>query len=290
MEGIIVKSIGGFFYVRTGEGIRKCVIRGKIRRLIGQVLVGDRVRVSATGNEEGVVEEVFPRQTELVRPPVANVDRALVVMAFKEPDPSAVLLDRFLVQVLVAGISPVICFNKYDLVEQEEPGLIQHYEKTGFPLLKVSAKTGFGIDKLGRVLKDHVNVLAGPSGVGKTSLLNTLQPGLSLKTGEISRKLGRGKHTTRHVELIELEKGGLVVDTPGFSSIFLPLLPSEKLGDCYPEFSEHAGRCRFSGCLHYKEPDCAIIKAVQQGLVSDLRYRNYLVLLEEIMNMERRHR
>lgn len=289
MEGVIVKAVGGFYFVRIGDRVYKCAIRGKIRRRLGQAMVGDMVRVRAMGDDEGVVEEILPRRTQLLRPPVVNVDQAIIVFSTVQPDPSAALLDRFLVQVRAAGVAPAICFNKFDLLESGDLEMAAHYEGTGFPVLKVSAKTGQGLAALRELMKDNINVLAGPSGVGKSSLLNALQPGLNLKTGDISRKLKRGKHTTRHVELISLIQGGLIVDTPGFSIVNLPPMRREELAACYPEFDNYAGGCRFNGCLHWREPGCAVKDAVRKGCLSMIRYQNYLNLLEEVADSERRH-
>lgn len=289
MDAVIIKAVGGFYFVRAGDRVFRCSIRGKIRLKKSQAMVGDLVSVKLMGDDDGVVEKILPRRNELVRPPIANVDQAVVIFATKQPDPSALLLDRFLVQVRAAEITPVICFNKFDLAENEEPELISHYDKTGYPVIRISAKTGKGIELLHNFLKDRINVLAGPSGVGKSSLLNTLQPGLELQTGDISRKLRRGKHTTRHVELIPLEQGGLVADTPGFSNVNLPALNREELAGYYPEFNSYADQCRFNGCLHYREPVCAVKEAVRKGRVSMLRYQNYLNILEEVIESERRY-
>ncbi len=289
MHGIIVKAVGGFYFVRAGSRVVRCSIRGKIKLEKNPVLVGDLVDIELTGDDEGVVVKIAPRRNMLVRPPIANVDQAVVVMAARQPDPAALLLDRFLIQVRAVGIAPIVCFNKFDLVAGEEPELIPHYEGAGCPVLRVSAKTGLGIEALQNLLKDHVNVLAGPSGAGKSSLLNALQPGLKLQTGEISRKLRRGKHTTRHVELLPLEQGGLAADTPGFSSVSLPALSREELSGYYPEFDHYAGRCKFNGCLHHREPECAVKEAVSGGLISMLRYRNYLYLLQEVIASGRKN-
>ncbi|MFA7468405.1 MAG: ribosome small subunit-dependent GTPase A [Desulfotomaculaceae bacterium] len=289
MDGVIIKAVGGFYFVRAGDQVFRCSIRGKIRQQKSQAMVGDMVSIILMGDDDGVVEKILPRRNELVRPLIANVDQAVVIFATKQPDPSALLLDRFLVQVRAAEITPVICFNKFDLAEKKEPELISHYDRTGYPVIRVSAKTGQGLESLHIFLKDRINVLAGPSGVGKSSLLNKLQPGLELQTGDISRKLQRGKHTTRHVELIPLEQGGLVADTPGFSNVYLPAMKREELPGYYPEFKSYADQCRFNGCLHYREPNCAVKEAVRKERVSMLRYQNYLSLLAEVIESERRY-
>lgn len=289
MNGVIIKAYGGFYFVQIEDRVIKCAIRGKIRRQRGQALVGDRVNVKLLKDVEGVVEDILPRSTQLARPPVANVEQSVIVFAIKNPEPNPALLDRFLVQSLVAGITPVICFNKKDLAGDTEPDIIKQYQKTGHTVLWISARTGAHIDGLRDILKDRITVFAGPSGVGKSSLLNALQPGLELKTGDISTKLKRGKHTTRHVELIPLHDGGLVADTPGFSSMHLPAMRREDLAGYFYEFAAYEGRCRFTGCLHHREPGCAVKEALEQGKISALRYGHYLDFLAEVMDAERRY-
>ncbi len=292
MDGVIVKAYGGFYFVWAGDRVLQCAIRGKIRRLRGQVLVGDRVCVRPVNDAEGVVEDIFPRSTELIRPSVANVEQSVIVFSISNPEPNPVLLDRFLVQSQAAGITPLICFNKNDLVggaEHDKPDIIKQYQKTGHPVFLVSAKTGALLDSLRDALKGRISVFAGPSGVGKSSLLNALQPGLKLQTGDISSKLKRGKHTTRHVELIPLSGGGLVADTPGFSSMHLPSMRREDLAGYFNEFVIFENGCKFTGCLHHREPGCAVKAAVERGDIPALRYRHYLVFLAEIMEAERRY-
>ncbi len=288
MDGVIIKAYGGFYFVRAVDRELKCTIRGKVRRQYGQVLVGDRVRVVETGDGQGVVEALLLRRCALTRPPVANVDQAVIIFSFTEPEPNAVLLDRFLVQAQAAGVDPVICFNKLDLAGPGECAILEHYERAGHPLLQVSAKTGANIERLREILRGRISVFAGPSGVGKSSLLNALQPGLKLKTGEVSRKLKRGRHTTRHVELIPLA-GGFVADTPGFSSLQLPPMSRQELAGYFPEFTAVGEQCRFADCLHRDEPGCAVKQAVQLGRLSPLRYRHYLEFLDEVINGERRY-
>ncbi|AGL02233.1 ribosome small subunit-dependent GTPase A [Desulfoscipio gibsoniae] len=289
MDGVIIKAYGGFYFVRVGDQVLNCAIRGKIRRQRGQVLVGDRVRIKQINDTDGVVEDILPRSTELVRPPVANVEQSVIIFAINNPEPNPSLLDRFLVQSLASRITPLICFNKNDLVGDTEPDIVKQYKKTGYAVFWVSAKTGSHIDELREVLTDRITVFAGPSGVGKSSLLNALQPGLVLKTGDISTKLKRGKHTTRHVELIPLAGGGLVADTPGFSSMHLPPMLREELAGYFIEFAVYEGQCKFVGCLHHREPGCAVKDAVDRGRISALRYRHYLDFLTEVMEAERRY-
>ncbi len=291
MDGVIIKAYGGFYFVWTGGRVIKCAIRGKIRRLRGQALVGDRVLVKPVNDAEGVVEDILPRSTELVRPPVANVEQSVIVFAIGNPEPNPVLLDRFLVQSQAAGIIPMICFNKNDLAgdaEHVKSDILKQYQKTGHSVFWVSAKTG-ALDGLREALKGRISVFAGPSGVGKSSLLNILQPGLELKTGDISSKLKRGKHTTRHVELIPLAGGGLVADTPGFSSMHLPSMRREDLAGYFNEFAIFEDGCKFTGCLHHREPGCAVKAAVERGEIAALRYRHYLDFLAEVIEAERRY-
>ncbi len=288
-EGTVVKAYGGHYYVASDKEIHDCSLRGRFRLEKKQVLVGDRVTFRLQKDGRGVIEEVHPRSTVLVRPPVANVDRALIVFAVKDPDPNTFLLDRFLIQAEYAGVGPAICFNKVDLGAKLIQDMIQTYRQAGYPVVCTSVLDGSGLDELRSLLQGHITVLAGPSGVGKSSLLNALVPGLNLKTGEISRKLGRGRHTTRHVELLRLPGGGLVADTPGFSSLYLPEMKREELGELYPDFVARRAGCRFTSCLHFQEPDCAVKKAVKEGEISVFRYENYLQLLQEVMERERRY-
>jgi ribosome biogenesis GTPase len=289
LEGVVTKGYGGFYFVYTREGLWRCTLRGKIRYRGEQVLVGDRVLVRPTGDGVGTVEEVLPRKTSLVRPPVANVDQVVIVMAAAEPEADLYLLDRLLVSVGATGLEAAVCVNKADLVESAEPSWVKVYRRTGYPVVTTSAVTGTGLDRLVDLLAGKVSVLAGPSGVGKSSLLNALVPGLALKTGEISRKLRRGRHVTRHVELLVLPQHGLVADTPGFSSLYLPPLAREQLAGLFPEMEEYRGRCRFAVCLHYREPDCRVREAVAEGKIAPWRYEHYVRFLEEVMAEERRY-
>lgn len=287
VKGTVFKTVGGYYFVRTGEGEYRCYLRGRFR-LKKQVLVGDRVSLIPQEKNTGVIEKIEPRQTQLFRPPVANVKLAIIVFSLTQPDPNLFLLDRFLLQSEIAGVKPVIVFNKIDLVHTSDNPAC--YRNTGYMVIVTSAKTGQGISELESVLQGQVSVFAGPSGVGKSSLLNSIQPGLSLKTGEISSKSKRGKHTTRHVELLRLDNGGMVADTPGFSNLYLPSgLTSTALAHYFPDLQVHALNCRFSGCVHYKEPGCAVKKALADGKIVPTRYENYIALLKEVIQQERRY-
>ncbi|ATW24691.1 ribosome small subunit-dependent GTPase A [Candidatus Formimonas warabiya] len=289
-EGILIKGYGGFYYVKVGEKIRECSLRGKFRRLKQNFLPGDRVSISLLDEGKGVIEQVLPRTSELRRPPVANVEQVGVTFALKNPDPDFLLLDRILIMVRHHHLLPLIFFNKVDLVEEgRSDQLVRIYQKAGYPVIKCSTKTGEGIDEIRLLLKDKISVFTGPSGAGKSSLLNAVQQGLSLKTGHVSSKIGRGKHTTRHVELLELDLGGLVADTPGFSVLDMPPMLREDLDSFFPEIRAHAGVCRFHSCLHHQEPDCAVKEAVSAGEIDPGRYQRYLLFLQEVIENERRY-
>jgi len=287
VEGVVVRAYGGYYYVR--EGLREwvCSLRGRFRYEKQQVLVGDRVRLKPVRERTGVIEKVLPRRTVLVRPPVANVDQVTAVFAVKNPEPNPALLDRVLISAMMNNIDILICFNKVDLSGDFTANpLISRYLKN-YRAVLTSAMTGKGLDRLKEMMQDRITVFAGPSGVGKSTILNELMPGLKLKTGAISVKLRRGKHTTRHVELISLPEGGLVADTPGFSSLDLPDLEPQELAGYFPEMEMYYGNCRFTGCLHNKEPGCAVKDAVKSGKIEETRYRQYLEFLQELMDRRR---
>ena len=286
LKGVVTKAYGGFYYVSVGGETLQCTLRGVLKHRKVDVRVGDLVTVMRSSGG-AVVEEVFPRKNVLVRPPVANVDRVIMVFAVKDPDPSLMLLDRFLIQSWHEAVKPVICFNKRDLLPDGEIDFIEVYALAGYTVLQTCTVNGLGIQGLRELLLEGITVFAGPSGVGKSSLLNAVQPGLSLKTGEIGQKIKRGKHTTRHVELILLESGGLVADTPGFSSLHLPEIKKEDLCFHYPEMERFIGNCRFTGCLHRVEPNCAVKEAVSVGKIDSGRYGRYLEILNELLERER---
>lgn len=286
LEGKIVKGIGGFYYVKSDGEVYECRARGIFRKQDIVPMVGDDVRIRLNKEDEttGYVEEILERRNELFRPPVSNVDQAVIVFALKSPDPNLWLLDKFLILAEEQEIEIVICFNKIDLVSEDEKleynGI---YEKAGYSVLNTSTERGEGIERLREVLSGKTTVFAGPSGVGKSTLLNAVQPDLKLQTGSVSEKTSRGKHTTRHVELMGLEMGGYVLDTPGFSSLELDFLTEENLEVYFPEIYRQSEGCRFRGCRHNKEPGCAVKGAVEQGEISEKRYENYLLFLKDIM-------
>jgi ribosome biogenesis GTPase len=293
--GQIIKAISGFYYVRTAEGEEiRCRARGvfKYNKKKLTPLVGDYVEFELTGLGEGVVTSVQPRQTELLRPPIANVEQAVVVCSLREPDFGQMPVDRFLIHGEREGLEMVICLTKYDLLEDESEveRICAIYEPAGYPVFTTSVRTQTGIVELKKQLIGKVSVFAGQSGVGKSSLLNQILPHQQLQTGSVSEKLGRGRHTTRQVELILLEEGGQVADTPGFSQLTFQGFEPEKLTHYFPEFREHAVLCRFRGCMHVNEPKCEVQAAVKRREIHQGRYQNYLQFLAEIKaELQRRY-
>ncbi len=289
LEGIIIKGIGGFYYVKVDDTIYECRARGLFRKNKTTPLIGDRVLIRI--NEEdstGYVEQILDRITELKRPPVSNVNQAVIVFASQKPEPNLWLLDRFLLLASYQELDVIICINKSDLdLEGKADEIFNIYYKAGYKIVKTSCKTKEGIDEIKDLLKDKITVFAGPSGVGKSTLLNNIQSNLKLQTGDISQKTSRGKHTTRHVELIELDLGGWVVDTPGFSTLDIEYLDESELQNYFIEISDRSILCRFSGCSHYKEPGCAVKEAVDNGEISKSRYENYISMLQEIKEIRR---
>lgn len=285
--GMVVLRQAGFYTVQLPSGRRVvAVLRGRVRRA-GPVVAGDRVRVRLVQDGFGVIEEVLPRSTELTRPPVANVTRVVAVVAAPEPD--LAWLDRLLVVAEARGLSCVVCFNKIDLADPEALARWQQlYEGVGYPVAPTSARTGQGVEQLARLLAGHVSTLSGPSGVGKSSLLNALCPEARAEVGEVSARSQRGRHTTRVVRLLPLPGGGLLADTPGFSRLDLEGIPAKELGRLMPDIRRESARCRFKGCLHRGEEGCAIPQAVEQGRVAASRYRHYRWLLEEALEEEAR--
>ena len=279
-KGQIIKALAGFYYVKSQGQVYQCRARGKFRKDSLKPLVGDYCEFSIENQTEGYILSLLPRKNSLIRPPICNVDQALLVFSAKEPDMNLLLLDRFLILIEHLQIQPIICISKMDLVDSS---LIYHqmkpYEDAGYQVLYVSSKQEQGIEAVKNIFKDKVTVVTGQSGVGKSSLLNALDIHLQIDTNEISKALGRGKHTTRHVELIEMY-GGYVADTPGFSSLELNIEPVD-LAISYHDFHEFSKQCKFRGCLHESEPHCAVKNAVEQGKISSQRYEHYLTFLKE---------
>lgn len=302
LKGTIVKALSGYYYVRaedaaTNSETVQCRARGVFKNRGISPLVGDEVMFSLTENGEGTVEEILPRTSELIRPPVANVDLAILVFSVTEPSLNLQLLDKFLVHIEHAGIPAVLCLSKQDLendgLETEEAqaaaaSVHRIYRKLGYEVFGTSSRLGEGVDSLHERLQGHLAVFAGQSGVGKSSLLNAIVPGLDLETNAISNRLGRGKHTTRHVELIEIG-GGLVADTPGFSQLDFTELGIEDLGYCFVEMRKLSPDCKFRGCTHVHEPGCAVLAAVEAGDIERSRHEHYLLFMAEMKEKKRRY-
>lgn len=290
MKGRIVKGIAGFYYIDCGDAVYECKARGVFRKEKLKPLVGDLAEITVLSEEEktGNIEDILPRKNELIRPAVANVDQALVIFAITDPKPNLCLLDKFLVMMQRQGIPSLICFNKEDIAsDAEKKALLAIYEKTPYDVLFVSGKMGDGIDALKERLKGRITTVAGPSGAGKSTIVNHLQESVVMETGEISAKIGRGKHTTRHSEFITIGKDSYIMDTPGFTSLSTAdILPGD-VALFFPEFTKHEPYCKFQGCAHMKEPECGIKDAVASGEIAKERYENYQIMYEESKDRKR---
>ncbi|WP_461610412.1 ribosome small subunit-dependent GTPase A [Cytobacillus kochii] len=292
-EGKIIKALSGFYYVlNKDKEIIQCRGRGVFRKNKITPLVGDEVHYQAENDKEGYILEVRKRKNELIRPPIANVDQAFLIFSSVEPTFSTALLDRFLVLVESNHITPIICITKMDLASKEEQETLavyaDNYRKAGYKVVLTSSETAEGIEDLYPFITGEISVFAGQSGVGKSSLLNVLRPDLQLKTDDISSHLGRGKHTTRHVELIEIN-GGLVADTPGFSSLEFTEIEQEDLQNYFPDIQELSSSCKFRGCMHLKEPKCAVKQAIDAGDLPRYRYEHYITFIDEIRDRKPRY-
>lgn len=282
----IVKGIGGFYYVKTADGIIECKARGSFRNKKIKPLVGDYVTIGRQENADNTIEEILPRKNALIRPPVANVDYLVIVSSMVTPAPNLYIIDKLCAVCELKEIEPVIVFNKTDVESGEH--LAQIYRHAGFKSFCVSAKTGAGIEQLKALLQGKTAVFTGNSGAGKSSILNKIEPQLQLQTGAVSEKLGRGRHTTRSCEIFSL-CGGEVIDTPGFSSLEIERLQTvlkEDLQFCFREFEPYLTACRFTGCAHVKETGCAIRAAVESGEIEPSRYESYKQLFEEIKHIK----
>lgn len=283
MEGIILKALSGFYYVDGGDGaLTACRGRGKFRHQKLTPLVGDRVRFTPLGEGAGILDEILPRKNQFQRPAVANIDQLVVIASGAVPVTDPFLIDRVVSIAEGRDCEPVICINKCDLDAAEE--LYQTYRKAGFLTLRVSAETGEGISELAAAIAGKVSAFTGNSGVGKSSILNALEPEFRLQVGEVSDKLGRGRHTTRHVELFRLSSGAIVADTPGFSSFDtegMELRRPEELQYTFREFAPYLDQCRFTGCAHVKEKGCAVLAAVKAGEITPSRHASYVRLYEQ---------
>ena len=280
-EGLVIKGIGGFYYVQCGDVLHACRARGKFRKDKISPYAGDRVRIEVDANDEGYVQEILPRKNFLVRPPLANLDKLFVVSSVRDPQPSTLIIDKTIAAAELKGIEPVLVFTKTDLSDTTE--LKDIYGSIGIRCYFVSAADGVGVDDLRPELTGCISAFTGNSGVGKSTLLNLLVPELELATGETSKKLGRGRHTTRHIELYALATDTFVADTPGFSAFDterMELVHKEQLQYAFPEFGPYLGHCQFPDCAHRKEPGCAVRKALADGRIGQTRYDSYERLYE----------
>ncbi len=291
MQGKIIKGIAGFYYIHAENGqVYECKAKGAFRKQKIKPLVGDMVRIAVLDEAEhlGNVEEILPRKNELIRPAVANIDMALVIFAAAKPEPNFNLLDRFLCMMEFQNVPVTICFNKTDLVDEEKIEEYRKiYEPAGYRLMSTCTRTGEGVDAVKALLHGKTTTVAGPSGVGKSSLINALQSDVQMQTGVISDKIDRGKHTTRHSEIVPVMEDSYIMDTPGFSSMDVPGFEKEDLWTCFPEFREYEPYCKFQGCSHINEPDCGVKEALAEGKISSVRYENYKLLYEELKNMKK---
>lgn len=290
MRGKIIKGIAGFYYVHTGHQVYACKAKGSFRNQKQKPLVGDNVEITILDekDKEGNIEEILPRTSELLRPAAANVDQVMVVFAAAQPEPNLNLLDRYLVTIHRQEIPIIICFNKADLVDQEKKFAYQQiYEKSGYSVIFTSTYEQHGMDTIHHALTGKTTALAGPSGVGKSSITNLLCPTANMDTGDLSRKIERGKHTTRHSELLPIGEDTYLMDTPGFSSVCFYDMEPEELKQYYREFEEYEPYCKFGGCNHIGERECGIKQAVEDGDIASSRYENYRLFFEEIKGQKR---
>ena len=291
MQGKIIKGIAGFYYVQTKTGIYECKAKGSFRNRKLKPFVGDNVEITILDEDKkkGNMEEILERKNFLIRPAVANVDQTLVIFAAAKPDPNLNLLDRFLIMMEQKDVPVILVFNKTDVADGEKlDEYASIYENCGYQVLRVSALQEEGISAIKEVLKGKTSTVAGPSGVGKSSIINLLQSDVQMETGNISEKIERGKHTTRHSELIAIAEDTYIFDTPGFSSLYMTDMEKEDLKSFFPEFADYENECKFLGCVHINEPVCGVKEAVKEGRISQSRYENYKLLYEELKESEKR--
>ena len=287
MTGVITKALSGFYYVECDNVTYECKARGSFRKSGISPLVGDNVEFTATDSSHGIVDKILPRKNQMTRPPVANIDKLFIVSSFSSPEPNTFIIDKMTVIAEHSSIEPIIVFNKCD--EGDFSKFKKIYQNSGFKTFVVSAKDMVGLDKLKAEMSNCISAFTGNSGVGKSSILNTLLGEDLIATGEFSEKLGRGRHTTRHTELYPLPFGGFIADTPGFSSLELDSNDyelKENLPYCFRDFREHINNCKFTSCTHTKESGCGIIEAVNNGLIEPTRHKSYIELFEKMKNLK----
>ncbi|MBQ6826290.1 MAG: ribosome small subunit-dependent GTPase A [Clostridia bacterium] len=287
MTGIIVKALSGFYYVKTDETVFECKARGSFRKSGVSPLVADRVEFEQISENSGIIDKILPRKNAVYRPPVANIDKLFIVSSYTNPSPNTLLIDKMTVVARYNNIEPIIVFNKCDMGDFTP--FVNIYKNAGFKVYTLSASEGIGIEALKAELKDSVNAFTGNSGVGKSSILNNLPINAVIETGEVSNKLGRGRHTTRHTELYELGFGGFVADTPGFSSFELDTADynlKENLKNCFFDFEDYLQDCKFTSCTHTKEKGCAVLEALGNGKIEKSRHESYLALFDELKDLK----
>ena len=286
LEGTIIKGIGGFYYIEVADAIYECKARGVFRKEKISPLPGDRVLFTVNDGAENTIDKILPRRNVFIRPPIANIDRLFVVTSICEPKPNTLVIDKLIAVAEKNNVEPVIVITKNDLGDSTE--LVNIYKKAGFITVVTSSETGEGADEIKNLIEGHVSAFAGNTGVGKSSLLNCIDSSLSLQTGEISDKLGRGRHTTRHIELFKV-CGGYIADTPGFSSIdfqSVEKILKDELPFCFREFQDFLGTCKFSTCSHTNDKGCKIIEAVKSGVIPSSRHDNYVAMYNEVKNLK----
>ncbi len=285
IKGLIIKSLGGFYYVKCGERIISCRAKGGFRNSGETPFVGDTVDLRIVSEElsEGYVEKIYPRKNKIIRPPVSNIDRLLIVSSLSSPEPDTVFIDKMTAMCEHSGITPVLCFNKADLTD--DYSIAEEYRKTGYKVIVTSVFENKGTEELKELVSEGITAVAGFSGVGKSSILNSVTNKELSETGSVSRKLSRGKHTTRHAELFPLSEKAYIADTPGFSSVNIEHLRKEELAELFIEFRPFISDCRFNDCLHLKERDCAVKKAVDEGKIPAFRYESYKLLYDSVKDI-----
>ncbi|MCM1160452.1 MAG: ribosome small subunit-dependent GTPase A [Roseburia sp.] len=291
MQGKIIKGIGGFYYVHLpGRGLYECKAKGLFRKMDMKPFVGDDVEIQILDENAmtGNITSILPRKNQLIRPAVSNVDQAMVIFSVVKPEPNFHLLNSFLVMMERQQVPCIICLNKADIaLKWQIEEIEKNYQGTEYPLFFVSAKEKKGIEKIKDILLDKTTTVAGPSGVGKSSLINSIQKDVTMETGDISKKIERGRHTTRHSELIALEEGGYIMDTPGFSSLSVDFMEKEEIKEYFPEFLKYEPECRFQGCAHIHEPECGVKNALKEGMISRVRYDDYVMFYEQCKEKRR---
>lgn len=287
--GIILKGIGGFYYVKIGSTVYECRAKGIFRNEDQIPLPGDEVSISIQDEIrlKGNIDKILPRSSHLIRPHVANVNQIFIVISAKSPVPDLMLLDKLLITADIKNIEVVICINKIDLDDKQEyKDIITAYSKAGYKILTISSKLDYGFDELRELLSNKITVFAGQSGVGKSTILNRIMESMVMKTGIVSEKIERGKHTTRHAELVELKEGGFVLDTPGFSSFELSAIPYGELEIYYPEFESLLNKCKFTSCGHVSEPGCVVKEALKSGIMDQERYNRFIAIYNSLKSQK----